>query len=78
MRFCYDIATEGTPLSGSVLRIEDVPVVVHCDGCGRDHVLDMPPVLRCPDCEIPCGDVRQGRELDLASIEYDTDEDAPS
>ncbi|WP_239492232.1 hydrogenase maturation nickel metallochaperone HypA [Luteitalea sp. TBR-22] len=77
LHFCYDLATEGTPLAGSSLRIEDVPLVIHCDGCGQDHQLAMPPVFRCPVCDVPCGDVRQGRELDLASIEYDTDEDAP-
>ena len=78
LQFCYDMATEGTPLAGSALRIEDVPVVIHCPTCGRDHTLAMPPVFRCPVCDLPCGDVRQGRELDLASIEYDTAEDVPS
>lgn len=78
LQFCYDMATDGTELAGSTLRIEDVPVVIHCADCGQDHAVPMPPVFRCPACDVPCGDVRHGRELDLASIEYDTAEDGPA
>jgi hydrogenase nickel incorporation protein HypA/HybF len=70
LEFCYGVATEGTALAGSTLRIEEVPVVVHCQVCGLDRALDGP-ALRCPVCATLSGDIRQGRELDLVAIEYD-------
>lgn len=73
LEFCYDIATEGTPLQGSALRIEELPVVVHCPHCDADRTLESV-AFRCPVCGTLTGDVRQGRELDLASIEYDEPE----
>lgn len=76
LEFCYGIATEGTALAGSMLRVEHVPVVVHCPVCDRDWTVEMPAALRCPECHTPCGDIRQGRELEIASIEYDTVEEA--
>jgi len=75
LEFCYGIATEGTPLQGSALRIEELPVVVHCPECREDRTLDGL-AFRCPVCGTLSGDIRQGRELDLASIEYDDPEAA--
>lgn len=77
LAFCYDVATEGTPLQGSTLRIHDLPVVVHCAACDADHALEEALVFRCPRCQAPTGDIRQGRELELVSIEYDTPEEGP-
>jgi hydrogenase nickel incorporation protein HypA/HybF len=76
LEFCFGIATDGTPLADAILRIEDVPVVVHCAVCDCDGTIEMPAALRCPTCHTPSGDVRHGRELELASIEYDTGEEA--
>lgn len=70
LEFCYGIASAGTPLEGSALRIQELPVVIHCPRCQADRALSGP-AFRCPECSTPSGDVRQGRELDLAGIEYD-------
>lgn len=75
LEFCYGIATEGTPLQGSTLRIVELPVVVHCPECQEDRKLDGL-AFRCPVCGTLSGDLRQGRELDLAAIEYDDPEAA--
>jgi hydrogenase nickel incorporation protein HypA/HybF len=71
LEFCYDLATQDTPLEGSRLIIHDVPVVGFCATCDRDVELPDVQRFRCPDCDTPCGDIRQGRELDLESIELD-------
>jgi hydrogenase nickel incorporation protein HypA/HybF len=75
LEFCYGIATEGTVLQGSLLRIQELPVVVHCPVCDADQVLGAELVLRCPACGTATADILQGRELELASIEYDDPED---
>lgn len=71
LQFCYELAAEDTKLQGSVLHVIDLPVVVHCTPCGQDVTLASELVFQCPQCFTPSGDIRQGRELEIASIEYD-------
>ena len=71
LRFCYDIATAGTPLAGSTLRIEAIPVAVWCGSCRCERVLDDGARFRCPVCDTPSGDIRRGRELDILSFTLD-------
>ena len=71
LEFCYGIVTEGTPLEGSRLVVNVLPVVVHCARCDQDAELDGIQSFRCPKCGEPCSDLRQGRELEIDSIEID-------
>ena len=36
---CYEMACENTPLQGSRLVVEEVPVVIFCSSCQRDGAL---------------------------------------
>ena len=74
LEFCYGIASEGTPLEGSRLVVNVLPVVVHCEPCGIDSELDGVQSFRCPRCGEPCAEIRQGRELEIDSIEIDDGE----
>lgn len=71
LQFGYEVATLGTPLEGSKLLIREVPVVIHCPTC--DRLVELPGVqrFRCPICETPSGDIRQGMEAQVESIEVD-------
>jgi hydrogenase nickel incorporation protein HypA/HybF len=71
LRFCYDIATADTPLAGSTLVIDAVPIAVWCTPCGAERVLADGARFRCPVCDVPTGDIRRGRELDLVSYTLD-------
>ncbi len=78
LEFCYEIAAAGTPLEGSRLAIRLLPVVVHCAPCGVDAELVGVQSFRCPRCGKPCMDLRQGRELEIDSIEIEeADEGKP-
>ncbi len=68
--FCYDIASEGTSLAGSELVIEELPVIVFCHSCEAEVELPDIQRFRCPHCGTPSGDIRQGRELELATIHF--------
>ncbi|MDH4063420.1 MAG: hydrogenase maturation nickel metallochaperone HypA [Acidobacteriota bacterium] len=78
LEFCYEIATAGTLLEGSALRVTELPVVIHCPDCQADRPLEGTFVFRCPVCGTLSGDIRQGRELDVAAIEYDAAEETAS
>lgn len=74
LEFCYGIASEDTPLAGSKLVVNLLPVVVHCAHCAQDVELEGVQSFRCPRCHEPCDDMRQGRELEIESIEIEEDE----
>ncbi len=74
LQFCWELATQDTSLSGAVLVISKLPVVVHCEACGVDAEVDGVQSLRCPRCGELAADLRQGRELEIESIELDEPE----
>jgi hydrogenase nickel incorporation protein HypA/HybF len=53
------------------LVVKTVPVIMHCAACDADVELDSVQSFRCPRCGEPSHDLRQGRELDIDSIEID-------
>lgn len=69
LEFSYSIACEGTPLQGSRLVIEQVPIVIYCATCNRERALTSPQQLSCPECQSPALDVRSGRELEITALE---------
>ena len=60
LHFAYDVATADTPLAGSTLLIEDLPVVINCPTCGRQELAGIRD-FTCPVCGEPCGDVVGGK-----------------
>jgi len=74
LEFCWGLATEGTPLEGSRLVVKTLPVVMHCTSCAADVELEGVQSFRCPRCGELCGEIRQGRELEIDSIEIDDGE----
>jgi hydrogenase nickel incorporation protein HypA/HybF len=75
LEFCWGIVSEDTPLEGSRLVVNLLPVVVHCAPCGQDAELEGVQSFRCPRCGEPCSDMRQGRELEIDSIEIEDGEE---
>ncbi len=71
LQFCWGIATEGTALEGSKLVVKILPVVMHCEACGADAEIESVQSFRCPHCGEPVIDLRQGRELEIESIEIE-------
>lgn len=71
LQFCWGVTTENTPLAGAALVVRTMPVVVHCAACGVDEEIEGVQSFRCPRCGEPAADLRQGRELEIESIEID-------
>jgi hydrogenase nickel incorporation protein HypA/HybF len=67
MRFCFELITEGTPLQGARLEIDEPVGRARCASCGDDFTV--------PDLVLLCGcgsaDVTllAGRELTITSLE---------
>ncbi|HTX75763.1 MAG TPA: hydrogenase maturation nickel metallochaperone HypA [Terracidiphilus sp.] len=71
LQFCWEIATEGTPLAGARLAVTAIPVTVHCAACGASGELESLQSFCCPKCGEPASDVRGGRELEIESVEIE-------
>lgn len=69
--FSYEVACQDTPLQGSQLIVEDMPVIVFCARCKCTRQLESVQLFRCPECGTPTMDVRQGKELEVFALEVE-------
>jgi hydrogenase nickel incorporation protein HypA/HybF len=67
----YEMACFETPLEGSRLVIEEVPVVVFCPRCEVARPLNSVQSFCCPECGTPTPQVEHGRELELVALEIE-------
>ena len=67
--FSYEVACQGTPLEGSHLVIEEMPVVAWCPACQSEQTLASIQHFCCPVCDTPTPDVVHGRELEVVALE---------
>jgi hydrogenase nickel incorporation protein HypA/HybF len=68
LRFCFEVASKGTPLADAELIIKEIPVVVRCRDCDAKWTIDEP-VFLCEKCQSGSVEILSGRELDIKSIE---------
>jgi hydrogenase nickel incorporation protein HypA/HybF len=69
--FSYEVACHGTPLEGTRLVIEELPVIVFCAQCRKMQELPSMQLFQCPECGTPTMDVRQGKELEVFALEVE-------
>jgi hydrogenase nickel incorporation protein HypA/HybF len=67
--FSYTVACEGTPLEGSQLIIEEVPVVVYCPTCRDRRALASLQQFCCSVCGTPTSEIVEGKELEVVALE---------
>ncbi|MBA3240249.1 MAG: hydrogenase maturation nickel metallochaperone HypA [Acidobacteria bacterium] len=67
--FSYEVACADTPLEGSRLIIEEVPVVVYCQSCRAETTLASTRQLCCSICHVPTSQVVRGKELEVLALE---------
>ena len=67
--FSYEMACQDTPLAGSQLIVEDVPVAVFCPNCNERRVLESMQSFACPVCGAATMNILQGKELEVYALE---------
>jgi hydrogenase nickel incorporation protein HypA/HybF len=67
IRFCFDLAAEGTGMAGARLEISEPPARCRCRSCGAEFSPDVPFAL----CSCGSADVAVlgGDELSIVSVE---------
>lgn len=68
MRFAWDVVSRDTIAAGARLEIDSVPPVCWCATC-RAEFACADYFNECPRCHNVSGELRRGRELDIASVE---------
>jgi len=70
----YELACEETPLAGSRLIVENVPVEILCGKCGGPQAVESIQRMCCKVCGTPSSQIVRGRELELFSMEISDEE----
>jgi hydrogenase nickel incorporation protein HypA/HybF len=73
LRFCFEVASEGTAAQGAELLIDEVPIRCRCVSCNAEFSVERFLFL-CPTCGTPDVEVISGNELDV--VELDLQEEA--
>ena len=73
LEFAFELVSEGTPLEGAELRMEEVPAAGRCRSCGTDTPLPELP-LCCRSCGSPDVEVTRGEELLVDALELEEEE----
>jgi hydrogenase nickel incorporation protein HypA/HybF len=70
MRFAFDVVCRDTLAEGSSLEIETVPAACWCASCRAEfECADF--MNECPRCRNLSGELRRGRELEIAAVDLD-------
>ena len=70
LRFAFDVVCHGTLAAGASLEIESVPAASWCAPCAAEFAgADF--LSECPRCHNLSGELRRGRELEIASVEIE-------
>ena len=70
MRFAFDVVCHGTMAEGATLEIEAVQAACWCGTCQAEfECADF--FNECPRCHNFSGELRRGREMDIASVELE-------
>jgi hydrogenase nickel incorporation protein HypA/HybF len=68
LRFAFDALKDKSPAAGAEFEIEEVPAVGWCPDCAAEFAArDLH--YECPRCHQPSGQLRRGKEMELASLE---------
>lgn len=73
LQFAFEVQSSNTFLDGAKLVIQETPLIAFCHRCQQEYKPEIGVQYACPLCHSPMEDIRSGRELKIASIEYCTD-----
>jgi len=65
----YEMACFDTPLAGSQLVIEEIPIVVFCPNCKAERPISSMQLFCCSECGTPTAEVVRGKELEVVALE---------
>lgn len=68
LEFAFDVVSAGTLAEGAQLHLETVPILCYCRHCRREFY-PLSWIYKCPYCNRLSSDIREGKDLELVSLE---------
>jgi len=68
LEFAFDVVCRDTPAEGASLVIEAVSGACWCGACQKEFACD-DFFSECPNCHSVSGELRRGREMEIAAVE---------
>ncbi len=68
LKFCFDALTVDTRLKGARLIIEENPIIILCEDCGKTSEIERI-FFQCKSCDSPKVKLLKGNELKVKEIE---------
>jgi hydrogenase nickel incorporation protein HypA/HybF len=65
----YEMACYETPLAGTQLLIEEIPISVFCPNCKAERPLSSMQLFCCSECGTPTAEVVHGKEFEVFALE---------
>jgi hydrogenase nickel incorporation protein HypA/HybF len=75
LEFCFTAISQGTPLQGALLDMEQIPFMLKCRGCGSTAESELGTVV-CQSCGSMDTEVLSGTELRVVEIELQEEVDS--
>jgi len=72
LMFCYEAITEGSPLQGTHLHVEEIPIQAECRNCSANFTVREYD-FSCPECKSTELRIRSGKEIKVKSLEIVND-----
>lgn len=72
LQFAFETLRQDTVLASAVLKINELPITLHCQACGHEQTIDAPK-FTCSNCGSSQLKTINGMELSLDSIEVETE-----
>jgi len=73
LQFSWDLATEGSLLQGSKLDIQVEDAAGYCPQCQEERTITNLQSMRCPVCRTSIGQVTGGNELEILTVEVQSE-----
>ncbi len=70
LRFAFEALSKGGVAEGALLDIEEVPLRIRCNGCGRTSDAESF-FMACPHCKGVEVEIIAGRELEIKEMEIE-------
>ena len=68
IQYYFDIASKGTIAENAKLKVERIPITIHCEDCGFEGGIDRK-MIRCTNCGSSNFKLLGGREYYVDSLE---------
>ena len=73
LEFAFDVVIKNTIAENATLKINTIPVVCYCTCC-QENFSPSEWFFECPNCHQFSNNILQGKEIELISVEIETEE----